>query len=88
MLNWLFKMRWSSLAAAAAALGLAASTQGLNILLNNDDGFGSGNIREVYRLLKEKGHDGSSPTYPIGPATWLCHELCNTHFGDYPLKID
>jgi 5'-nucleotidase len=56
-------MRWSAL--AAAAFGLAGSTEGLNILLNNDDGFGSGNIREVYRLLKEKGHDGMFPhCYP------------------------
>lgn len=29
----------------------------LNILLNNDDGFGSANIRELYRLLNAAGHN-------------------------------
>lgn len=28
--------------------------------MNNDDGFGGGNIRELYRLLKGAGHDGMS----------------------------
>lgn len=44
---------------AAATLSLASSSSALNILLNNDDGFGSGNLREVYRLLKKAGHDGA-----------------------------
>lgn len=39
-------------------LGLASCGAALNILLNNDDGFGSSNIRELYRLLREDGHDG------------------------------
>lgn len=43
----------------SVALALASSTSALNILLNNDDGFGSSNIRELYRLLKEDGHDGT-----------------------------
>ncbi|VUC26164.1 unnamed protein product [Clonostachys rosea] len=49
-------MRLSSLL-AGASLAFATSSQALNILLNNDDGFGSANLREVYRLLKKDGHD-------------------------------
>lgn len=49
-------MRFSNL----LSLALAGSAQSLNILLNNDDGFASGNLRETYRLLKEAGHNGSS----------------------------
>jgi hypothetical protein len=26
--------------------------------MNNDDGFGSGNLRELYKLLKANGHNG------------------------------
>ncbi|POS71425.1 5'/3'-nucleotidase SurE [Diaporthe helianthi] len=36
---------------------LLGSVQGLNILMNNDDGFGSANLREFYRVLKSKGHN-------------------------------
>lgn len=50
-------MRSSLLAAAGLMLG---STQGLNILMNNDDGFGSANLREFYKVLKSKGHNGAS----------------------------
>lgn len=50
-------MRFASLL-AGAVLGLATSSQAINILLNNDDGFGSGNLRELYRILKDKGHNG------------------------------
>jgi hypothetical protein len=53
------KMRLSSIFAGAALLS-ASSSQALNILLNNDDGFGSGNLRETYRLLKGKGHNGKN----------------------------
>lgn len=42
----------------AAALGLAASCDALKILMGNDDGFGSGNLRELYKLLKAGGHEG------------------------------
>lgn len=52
-------MRYSSLI-TAGALALVGSGNGLNILMNNDDGFGSGNLRELYKLLKAKGHDGIS----------------------------
>lgn len=51
-------MRYSSiLAAASLVLG---SANGLNILMNNDDGFGSANLREFYKVLKSKGHNGKS----------------------------
>lgn len=50
-------MRFSTLL-AGLTLGFASSSQAINILLNNDDGFASGNLREVYRLLKTAGHDG------------------------------
>ncbi|KAH7123228.1 survival protein sure-like phosphatase/nucleotidase [Dactylonectria estremocensis] len=56
-------MRLSSLLTVASAL--VASTDALNILLNNDDGFGSGNLRELYRLLKGEGHD----VWIVAPAT-------------------
>ncbi|KAK2616216.1 hypothetical protein QQS21_000848 [Conoideocrella luteorostrata] len=49
-------MRLSTLF-AGVALGLVSSSHALNILLNNDDGFGSGNLRELYRLLKNDGHN-------------------------------
>jgi 5'-nucleotidase len=49
-------MRFNSLFCCAGLY--VASSQALNILLNNDDGFGSGNLRELYRLLKGEGHDG------------------------------
>lgn len=51
-------MRLSTILTGAALL---SSSQALNILLNNDDGFGSGNLREMYRLFKEKGHNGTQP---------------------------
>ncbi|KAK2624415.1 hypothetical protein QTJ16_006365 [Diplocarpon rosae] len=36
---------------------LLAFGQGLNILITNDDGFGTGNIRELYKAMKELGHN-------------------------------
>lgn len=54
-------MRLSTLFAGAA---LFTGSQGLNILLNNDDGFGSANLRETYRLFKEKGHNGKTSWSP------------------------
>ncbi|KAJ4302598.1 hypothetical protein N0V90_001487 [Kalmusia sp. IMI 367209] len=50
-------MKVSLAATLSAALCLVTSTHAANILMNNDDGFGSGNIRELYRILKENGHD-------------------------------
>ncbi|KAF2261909.1 sure-like protein [Lojkania enalia] len=52
-------------AALTVALSLASSAQALKILMNNDDGFGSGNIRELYRMFKEAGHD----VLIVAPAT-------------------
>lgn len=49
-------MRLSSIIATVA--GLASSARALNILMSNDDGFGSGNLREVYRMLNDEGHNG------------------------------
>lgn len=49
-------MRVSSIL-AAGALALS-SADALNILMNNDDGFGSANLREFYKVLKAKGHNG------------------------------
>ena len=56
--NWHDTMRFS--AVITGLTGLVASVNAANILLNNDDGFGSGNLREVYRLLKKEGHDGKT----------------------------
>ena len=48
------------------------AVQAINILMNNDDGFGSGNLRETYRLLKEKGHNGKLVTHAscFGGTNW------------------
>lgn len=51
-------MRFSIPVAVTTALSLASVANGIKVLMNNDDGFGSGNIRELYRLLKGAGHDG------------------------------
>ena len=47
-------MRFST---STCLTALLATTNALNILVGNDDGFGSANIREFYRLLKAAGHD-------------------------------
>jgi hypothetical protein len=44
----------------AALAALFSGCSALNILVNNDDGFGSSNIRELYRLLNAAGHNGKS----------------------------
>lgn len=49
-------MRFSLLLAGAGVM--LGSANGLNILMNNDDGFGSANLREFYKVLKSKGHNG------------------------------
>lgn len=51
----------SSLLLAGAGMMLG-SAHSLNILMNNDDGFGSANLREFYKVLKSKGHNGEFPT--------------------------
>lgn len=51
-------MRFSISQGLMAALTLlAATSSALNIIVNNDDGFGSANIRELYRLLRAAGHN-------------------------------
>ena len=50
-------MRCSILALLTTA-ALTSTAHGLKILMGNDDGFGSGNLRELYKLLKGAGHDG------------------------------
>lgn len=50
---------------AAVILGSATTSNALNIILNNDDGFGSANIREFYGLLRESGHNA----WIVAPAT-------------------
>ena len=53
-------MRLSLNAALAVALGLASSSDALKIIMGNDDGFGSGNLRELYKLLVDAGHEGNA----------------------------
>ena len=55
-------MRVSLPTVLTAALGLASSSDALQILMGNDDGFGSGNLRELYKLLKDAGHEGKPLT--------------------------
>ena len=50
-------MFFSLISTFALALSLSPASQALNIIVNNDDGFGSANIREFYRLLRAAGHD-------------------------------
>ncbi|KAI1254633.1 hypothetical protein MGN70_003646 [Eutypa lata] len=50
-------MRFANIARWAVILGAAVTPNALNIILNNDDGFGAANIREFYRVLKEAGHN-------------------------------
>ena len=53
-------MYLSTSQAVVAVLSLfSAASQALNIIVNNDDGFASANIREFYRLLKASGHNGT-----------------------------
>ncbi|KAL5121406.1 hypothetical protein ACEQ8H_000477 [Pleosporales sp. CAS-2024a] len=49
-------MRFSFCTALTAALSLASTSDALKILMSNDDGFGSGNLRELYKLLVSAGH--------------------------------
>ena len=47
----------SSHCLTAAVSLLSTSSYALNIIVNNDDGFASANIREFYRLLNAAGHN-------------------------------
>lgn len=63
----------------AAALALATASDALKILMNNDDGFGSGNLRELYKILKEAGHD----VLVVAPAVQQSGQGGRTDFTTY-----
>ncbi|KAI1850872.1 hypothetical protein JX265_004934 [Neoarthrinium moseri] len=71
-------MRSSSILAGVALL--VGSVQGLNILMNNDDGFGSANLREFYKVLKGKGHN----VWIVAPATPQSGQGGRSDFTTYP----
>ncbi|KAK4225852.1 putative acid phosphatase [Podospora fimiseda] len=48
-------MRFSQLLAVGA--GLLDTAHGMNILITNNDGFGTANIRELYKQMKSLGHN-------------------------------
>ncbi|KIX08116.1 5'/3'-nucleotidase SurE [Rhinocladiella mackenziei CBS 650.93] len=50
-------MKFSMLSAAVAVSAFIGSSAALNILMGNDDGFASAQLREFYRLLKGEGHN-------------------------------
>jgi len=55
-------MRFFSLF-ARTALVLGGACNGVNILMANDDGFGSGNLRQLYSMLTGAGHNGKAPCH-------------------------
>jgi len=61
----------SSFVCAAAALMFSCQLEAISILISNDDGFGSGNLRQLYQMLTHAGHNGSCSfflaqlTYPL-----------------------
>ncbi|KAI0127308.1 survival protein sure-like phosphatase/nucleotidase [Xylariales sp. AK1849] len=71
-------MRISLLLTGAALL--LGSTHGLNILMNNDDGFGSANLREFYKVLKRRGHN----VWIVAPATQQSGQGGRSDFTTYP----
>ncbi len=50
-------MKLSILSAAFVASTFTGTSSAISILMGNDDGFGSAQIREFYRLLKAEGHE-------------------------------
>lgn len=50
-------MKLSVLSSLAVLSALAPGTTAISILMGNDDGFGSAQLREFYRFLKADGHD-------------------------------
>ena len=71
-------MRFSISHCLTAAL--ISTSAALNIIVNNDDSFGSANIREFYRLLKEKGHD----VYLVAPSDFQSGQGGRTVFDTSP----
>ncbi|KAK0649952.1 acid phosphatase [Cercophora newfieldiana] len=58
-------MRFPSiLTGAAITLFFSGVCNGVNILMSNDDGFGSGNLRQLYDMLTGVGHN----VYIVAPA--------------------
>jgi 5'-nucleotidase len=51
------KTRWIAASAALSTLLLASSAWGLNIVLTNDDGFETENIRALFDKLEDAGHE-------------------------------
>ncbi|KAJ9607765.1 hypothetical protein H2200_007843 [Cladophialophora chaetospira] len=49
-------MKLHLLSAVIAASSFVGTSSAISILMGNDDGFGSAQIREFYRLLKASGH--------------------------------
>lgn len=70
---------WTKILVAAALAACVVPTSALNILMNNDDGFGSANIRELYRVLVEAGHD----VIIVAPATQQSAQGGRSVFTDY-----
>ncbi|KAJ9119363.1 hypothetical protein QFC24_005834 [Naganishia onofrii] len=56
-------MRWATISAAAALVSSASAH--LNIVLTNDDGFGTANIRALYNELTKQKHN----VLIVGPAS-------------------
>ncbi|KAM7192943.1 acid phosphatase precursor [Naviculisporaceae sp. PSN 640] len=68
---------------AGSALALAGLSTGLNILMNNDDGFGSANLRELYKMLKADGHD----VFIVAPVNQQSSQGGRSVFTDEPLLV-
>src|SRR5438105_1864606 len=63
-------------AIAGAALALSGGCNGINILMGNDDGFGSGNLRQLYDMLTDAGHNGECA--PL-PSQWKIDVVFSLH---------
>ena len=50
-------MKFSLLSTAVAVSAFVGSSSAISVLMGNDDGFASAQLREVYRLLKAHGHE-------------------------------
>ena len=72
------KMRFPPILALLSAY--LTSSNALNILVNNDDGFGSANTRELYRLLRAAGHDA----WMVAPAVDNSGQCGRLIFTPYP----
>ncbi|KAJ5565496.1 sure-like protein [Penicillium frequentans] len=59
----MYLLTFSSSAAVLATF--FSVVNGANILITNDDGFGTGNIREMYKAMKAYGHN----VFIVAPAT-------------------